>query len=294
MTTRYSIKDLEVLSGIKAHTLRAWEQRHKLIVPKRTSTNIRYYSDDDLRMILNVSLLLENGLKIGQIAKHSPEEIGDMALKANPYLGTYTHEMNELKLSTLTFDLVKFETTISKCVKDYGVHTTFREIIGDYIQELGKLWLSGSVSISQEHFVSSLIRQKLFAAIDKIETPATPKSGRYALFLPANELHEIGILYLAYVLKERGEHVYYLGQSLPKEYLSDLLDNQKVDFLISAFTTNPEKDELPDYLVELEELTSKRGVQVHLTGYQFEDFNTSETLDNIHIYKTLKDLSEAV
>lgn len=294
MTTRYSIKDLEVLSGIKAHTLRAWEQRHKLIVPKRTSTNIRYYSDDDLRMVLNVSLLLENGLKIGQIAKHSAEEIGEMALKAKPYLGTFTHEMNALKISTLTFDLVKFEATMTKCMDDYGVHTTFREIIGDYIQELGKLWLSGSVSISQEHFVSSLIRQKLFAAIDKLEAPESPKTGRYALFLPANELHEIGILYLAYVLKERGEHVYYLGQSLPKEYLSDLLDNQSIDYLVSAFTTHPEKEELQEYLVELEELTAKRRVEVHLTGYQFQEYNLEETGPNIHIYSTLKELSKAV
>lgn len=294
MTTRYSIKDLEQLSGIKAHTIRAWEQRHKLIVPKRTSTNIRFYGDDDLRVVLNVALLLEHGMKIGQVAKLTPEEIAMQALEASPYLGSYTHELNELKISTLAFDLGRFEAIMSYCVEKHGIHKTFREIIGDYIQELGKLWLSGSVSISQEHFVSSLIRQKLFAAIDELVVPEKPKKGTYALFLPANELHEIGILYLAYVLKERGEHVFYLGQSLPKEYLSDLLDNKKVDYLISAFTTYPEKEDLPDFLVDLEELIHKRGVEAHLTGFQFDGIQQPEGTPNIHIYSTLKTLSESV
>jgi len=183
---------------------------------------------------------------------------------------------------------------MAHCIETHGIHKTFREIIGDYIQELGKLWLSGSVSISQEHFVSSLIRQKLFAAIDELTVPDQPKTGTYALFLPANELHEIGILYLAYVLKERGEHVFYLGQSLPKEYLSDLLDNKKVDFLVSAFTTYPEKEDLPTFLTDLEELIDKRGVQAHLTGYQFEGVILPENLRNTKIYSNLKELSEAV
>ena len=294
MTTRYSIKDLEQLSGIKAHTIRAWEQRHKLIIPKRTSTNIRYYADDDLRVVLNVALLLEHGMKIGQVAKLDPQEIAMQALEASPYLGSFTHELNELKISTLAFDLGRFEAIIAYCIEKHGIHKTFREIIGDYIQELGKLWLSGCVSISQEHFVSSLIRQKLFAAIDELEVPDQPKTGTYALFLPANELHEIGILYLAYVLKERGEHVFYLGQSLPKEYLSDLLDNKKVDFLISAFTTYPEKEDLPEFLIDLEELIDKRGVKAHLTGYQFVGQELPENLPNTHIYKDLRELSESV
>lgn len=294
MTTRYSIKDLEQLSGIKAHTIRAWEQRHKLIIPKRTSTNIRYYADDDLRVVLNVALLLEHGMKIGQVAKLDPQEIAMQALEASPYLGSFTHELNELKISTLAFDLGRFEAIMAYCIEKHGIHKTFREIIGDYIQELGKLWLSGCVSISQEHFVSSLIRQKLFAAIDELEVPDQPKTGTYALFLPANELHEIGILYLAYVLKERGEHVFYLGQSLPKEYLSDLLDNKKVDFLISAFTTYPEKEDLPEFLTDLEELIDKRGVKAHLTGYQFVGQELPDNLPNTHIYKDLRELSESV
>jgi DNA-binding transcriptional MerR regulator len=294
VTTRYSIKDLEQLSGIKAHTIRAWEQRHKLIVPKRTSTNIRYYADDDLRVVLNVALLLEHGMKIGQVAKLDPQEIAMQALEASPYLGSFTHELNELKISTLAFDLGRFEAIMAYCIEKHGIHKTFREIIGDYIQELGKLWLSGCVSISQEHFVSSLIRQKLFAAIDELDVPDQPKTGTYALFLPANELHEIGILYLAYVLKERGEHVFYLGQSLPKEYLSDLLDNKKVDFLISAFTTYPEKEDLPEFLIDLEELIDKRGVKAHLTGYQFVGQELPENLPNTHIYKDLRELSESV
>ncbi len=289
MKSRYSIKDLEQLSGIKAHTIRAWEQRHKLITPKRTSTNIRFYSDDDLRVILNVSILLEHDWKIGQIAKLNPEEIAKSALEADPYEGNYAYELNELKLSTLNFDIERFETIMSTCIDKHGIHDTFQKVIGDYIQELGKLWLSGSVSISQEHFMSSMIRQKLYSALNELKAGDSGKT--FALFLPANELHEIGLLYLAYVLKERGERVIYLGQSLPKEYLTDLLDNQKVDALVSVFTTNPDVEYLPEYLRDLDDLIHDRGIQVHLTGYQFNDFSENTFGDNIHIYSTLKDLS---
>jgi len=287
--SRYSIKDLEQLSGIKAHTIRAWEQRHKLITPKRTSTNIRFYSDDDLRVILNVCILLEHDWKIGQIAKLAPEEIAKSALEADPYEGNYAYELNELKLSTLNFDIERFEAIMATCIDKHGIHNTFQKVIGDYIQELGKLWLSGSVSISQEHFMSSMIRQKLYSALDELHAGDGGKT--FALFLPANELHEIGLLYLAYVLKERGERVIYLGQSLPKEYLTDLLDNQKVNALISVFTTNPDVEYLPEYLRDLDDLIHDRGVEVHLTGYQFNDFSENTFGDNIHIYSTLKDLT---
>jgi DNA-binding transcriptional MerR regulator len=290
--SRYSIKDLEQLSGIKAHTIRAWEQRHKLITPKRTSTNIRFYSDDDLRVILNVSILLEHDWKIGQIAKLSSSEIAKEALDCDPYEGNYTYELNELKLSTLNFDIDRFENIMNDSVEKHGIHDTFQKVIGDYIEELGKLWLSGSVSISQEHFMSSMIRQKLYSAINELKAQEGGKT--FALFLPANELHEIGLLYLAYVLKERGDKVFYLGQSLPKEYLTDLLDNQSVDSLISVFTTNPDAEYLPEYLQDLNDLILDRKVQVHLTGFQFNDFGEKNFGDNIHIYKTLKDLSAAV
>lgn len=294
MESRYSIKDLEQLSGIKAHTLRAWEQRHKLIIPKRTSTNIRFYGDDDLRIVLNTSVLLESGLKIGQIAKLSAEEISEKALEASPYTGLYTYELNELKMSTLNFDLPRFEAVMAHCIDKFGVHKTFQNIIGDYIQELGKFWLAGNVSISQEHFMSSLIRQKLFSAIDSLESPAIPKSGTYALFLPTNELHELGLLYLTYVLKERGEHVFYLGQSLPKEYLQDLLNHQPVTHLISAFTTHPDVEQMEDYLTELDDMVEANSVKVHLTGYQFQQFHTEMSWKNIQIHQSLKDLSAAV
>ena len=247
MESKYSIKDLEQLSGIKAHTIRAWEQRYKLIEPKRTVTNIRYYGDHDLRVVLNTSVLLGAGWKIGKVSKHSPDELAYLALEASPYEGNFTYELNELKFATLGFDIKRFEAIMDHCIEKYGVHATYREVIGDYIQELGKLWLSGSVGISQEHFVSSLIRQKIYAAIDALPAIANENNGKYAIFLPANELHEIGVLYLAYILKERGEQVYYLGQSLPKEYLTDLLDNRPVDHLISCFTTHPEVPELGNY-----------------------------------------------
>ena len=183
---------------------------------------------------------------------------------------------------------------MAHCVEKFGIHKTYQEIIGDYIQELGKLWLAGNVSISQEHFMSSLIRQKLFSVIDGLKSSAKPKSGSYALFLPANELHELGLLYLTYVLKERGEHVFYLGLSLPKEYLEDLLNHQPITHLISTFTTHPDVEQMEDYLAELDQMVDRNSVKVHLTGYQFQQFDKKSRWKNIQIHQSLKDLSVAV
>ena len=292
METRYSIRDLEQLSGIKAHTIRAWEQRYKLIEPKRTSTNIRYYGDEELRKVLNTAILLNAGHKIGTVAKMQANEIAELALEASPYQGIYEREINDLKLQTLSFDIYGFEATIKMCVLKYGAHKTFKDIIGDYVELLGKLWLAGTVSISQEHFMSSLIRQKLFAALDSLPLPEQGKKNSYAIFLPANELHEIGVLYLSYVLREQGHTVYYLGQSLPKEYLVDLLNAQKVDGLVSCFTTSPETDSLPEFLLELDQLAQNHSCKVHITGYQLSNLEEVPQLTHTLIYDSLKELSE--
>lgn len=290
MTTRYSIKDLEKLSGIKAHTIRAWESRYKLIQPKRTSTNIRYYGDEDLVKILNTAILVEAGRKISDVAKLDEQQLKDQALAESPYLGNYNYEMNELKIATTTFDIDRFERVLSYCISTYGTHTTYQSIIGDFVLELGKLWLNGIVSISQEHFMSSLIRQKLFATIDSVPTTKDPNAQSLALFLPANELHEIGILYLAYLLKERGYKVYYLGQSLPKEYLSDLTAIKQLDHIISVFTTYPDESEIVDYLNEMSELLCTN-CEFHITGFQCNHVPKDEIPPNFYVYDNLKSLA---
>jgi DNA-binding transcriptional MerR regulator len=292
--SRYSIKDLEQLSGIKAHTLRAWEQRYKLINPKRTSTNIRFYEDEDLKKVLNASVLLEAGFKIGEVAKMEVDFMARKALECSSYDGIYLHEINELKISTLEFNGPKFESTLTSCVEKYGVHVTFQEVIGAFIEEIGKLWLAGSVSISQEHFISSLIRQKIFSAIDGLKAQPKEDAKQIVLFLPANELHEIGLLYLAFVLKERGELVYYLGQSLPKEYLTDLLIQHPVDCLVSSFTNYPEQAQMEEYLLELDDLGEKHSISIHLTGYQLTQFNSITKYRHIAIYESLKALASKI
>lgn len=289
MTTRYSIKDLEKLSGIKAHTIRAWESRYKLIEPKRTSTNIRYYGDDDLVILLNASILVESGVKISEVAAMAPQEMKDAALAASPYLGQYNYEMNELKLATTTFDVNRFEAVLKHCIECYGMHKTFQQIVGDFINELGKLWLNGVVSISQEHFISSLLRQKLFAALDQLEATKQEDAKTVVLFLPANELHELGILYLAYLLKEKSYKVYYLGQSLPMEYLVDLLQVRKIDYVISTFTTHPDSSELPAYLEEMSEVV-QAPTEFHFTGFQTENVDTTQLPAHMHCHDTLKTL----
>ncbi len=243
----FSIKDLESLSGIKAHTIRMWEKRYKVLEPKRTETNIRTYGVNGLQKILNIAFLNENGYKISRISKMSEEDISNLVQRITTSKSNTNRAVKSLKVAMMNFDQGLFLRTYDGLLEQ----NTFREIYNDVfiplLKEIGFLWQAGTITPAHEQFISTLIKQKLFINIEKLqfETPSK-KDKVFILFLPEEEIHDIGLFYTNYELLLHGYKVIFLGQSLPMEdltYLSKLFDHT---VFVSYLTVKPENIE--DYL----------------------------------------------
>ncbi len=234
----YSIKDLEKLSGIKAHTLRIWEKRYNLVEPKRTETNIRYYDDDDLKRIMNIALLNRKGMKISHLANLDDREICSKIndLSGSEHDNEYT--LDNLVLSMIELDEKKFEKILSLSILRDGFETTLVNTIYPFFEKIGVLWLTGAINPAQEHFISNLIRQKLIVAIDNTVEEISSGSKTFILYLPEGELHEIGLLFNHYLLKKRGHKVIYLGQSVPFDDLNSVTKIRPSDYIVTSFSSS--------------------------------------------------------
>ena len=235
---QYSIKDIETLSGIKAHTLRIWEQRYGFLTPHRTDTNIRFYSDEQLKMVLNIALLNKNGYKISKIAEMGDAMVRETILKISESTGLKDSLMDSLIHAMVDFDETRFEKTISSAIIKMGFSKAFEDIILPFLDRTGLLWTTGVIKPVQEHFMSNLIRRKLNVAIDNIYINRTEKTRRFVLFLPEGEWHELMLLYTDYLLRSQDHEVIYLGASVPFGDLTSLGSQYKPDYLIS-FLTSP-------------------------------------------------------
>ena len=280
MTSKYSIKDLEQLSGIKAHTIRIWEQRYNILEPERTDTNIRYYLDGHLKKLLNVSLLVHNGHKISKLAKLSEKELADMVIEQVQYKGDFDTQINTLKIAMLDFNQELFEKVLNSCIFQIGMDETFNKVLGAFIRQIGVLWQTGSITVAHEHFISNLIRQKLFTAIDQIIVNPRRDVETLIFYLPAEETHELSLLYLYYHMKKRGYPCIYLGQDVPAEFLKEIFDVNGARSFISVFTTKPCSEELDTYFQNMDELFGQNDCWFYMTGYQLKDFKPKSKYDD--------------
>ena len=247
MMANYSIKELEQLSGIKAHTIRIWEKRHAIIKPRRTHTNIRFYSDEDLKKIINVSLLNAHGIRISKIAEMSEEEISRKILEISHSAGDASLHVSQLTVAMLELDEEKFERSLSGLFLRYNFEQTVTGIIYPFLEKVGILWQTSHISPGQEHFIANLIRQKMIVAIDGLPLPSGD-SPKVLLFLPEGELHEIGLLFFHYITRKAGFRTIYLGQTVPHGDLKQVFQVHRPETLITSITTALPDTTLEDYL----------------------------------------------
>lgn len=274
----FSIRDLEHLSGIKAHTIRIWEQRYELIKPKRTDTNIRFYDDQDLKLILNVALLKENGVKISKIAEMTSGDMQREVLKLTERNLRYPEQIHALTISMVDIDEERFEKIISTNILKLGFEKTMMNVIYPFLSKIGILWQTGAINPAQEHFISNLVRQKLIVAIDGQYSVSADRSKKYVLYLPEGELHELSLLFADYLIKSRRNKTIYLGQSLPMMDLETVYELHRPDFILSVLTTVPGPSEVQAYI---DQLSSKfPDSQILLTGYQVigQDLNCPDNV----------------
>ena len=246
----FSISDLEQLSGIKAHTIRMWEQRYSLLRPVRTATNIRMYSDDDLRRLLNVTTLCGRGQRISQVARLSDTEIKAAVLACSDDAHDYHRQVNALLAAMLGFDEPHLNQLLNDATVRLGFENMMLRVAYPLLQRIGLMWLAGTVDLSQEHMLAHLLRQKLLAATDAL--PSVPTTARrWVLFLPADELHELALLFMNYLLRARGQHTLYLGQNLPTVGLLNVDAAYRPDAVATVLTTQPERGRVAEYAREL-------------------------------------------
>ena len=222
----FSIKDLENLTGVKAHTIRIWEQRYNLLHPDRSETNIRTYSGDDLKRLLNVSLLLERGMKISKVAALSEVELTRAVNEApaqNPDAGELVAQQ-KLKVSMMSYDEKLFRETMDDCIERLGFATTVVTVCLPFLADVGVLWLTNAICPANEHFMSNLLRQMLYAQIHKAEVPTDEEGEVLVLYLPEREIHDISLLFVHQLCRFHGRKSVLLGQSVPFDDLPGVAD----------------------------------------------------------------------
>jgi DNA-binding transcriptional MerR regulator len=251
MPAKYSIKDLERLSGIKAHTLRIWEQRYELFSPARTSTNIRWYTAGDLRKLLNVSVLNNHGIKISKIASMKDDAINKLVVEYTETTTDETEQVTALVMAMVDLNEARFDKIISLCFMRFGFEKTVEEIIYPFFRKIGVMWQTGSINPVQEHFISNLVRQKIIVAIDGLVPTQIDQPKTFVLYLPNNELHELSLLYYCHKIRSRGHHVIYLGQSVPVEDLETSFDQRPPHFFLTVLTHEIKDVNLQEYLNRL-------------------------------------------
>lgn len=284
---KYSIKELEQLSGIKAHTIRIWEKRHRLIDPARTPTNIRFYSDHDLKKIINVSLLNNHGLKISKIADMSLEQMNQKVLELSELKSDTAIHIDQLVIAMIEMEEEGFEKILNTLILRYGFERSITEIVYPFLEKIGILWQTQNITPAHEHFMSNLIRQKLIVAIDGLPLP--PKTARkILLFLPEGELHELALLFFHYLTRKAGFRTYYLGQNVPHDDLVSVFQVHQPDLLISSITTSTAAP-VEDYLARL--TRDFPNTPILISGQQVQKFNGAK-LQNIQIFQKALELHQ--
>nr|MDQ3102134.1 MerR family transcriptional regulator [Bacteroidota bacterium] len=292
---RFQIRDLEEFSGVRAHTIRIWEKRYGLLEPERTGTNIRTYGINELKVILNVAFLNQRGHKISKIAALNAEQrdrlVREVAL-GDEHGGD---ALNSLKLAMLSFDEVLFESVSSKFREANGFRKLVEQLFVPLLEHIGLLWQTNSICPAHEHFVSNIIRHKLIVASDALPLNAAMHERIHILYLPENEIHELGLLYVNYLLKARGERTIYLGQSVPYHDLQQVTIHfpQKL-VLIGILTTTATSTEIPQMLQDLREELPDERIQFWFAGNQMNKIPATQIPPGMKLFQTLAELIKEV
>ena len=286
----FSIKDLENISGIKAHTIRIWEKRHGLLSPTRTNTNIRRYSLASLQKLLNITLLYNNGFKISRIASLEKDEISimvrEIALKSN----SDQVALNAFKLSMVNFDSSLFDVTYEEILLQNDFEFVFINVFMPLMSELGILWQTNAISPSHEHFITNLIKQKVHIQTEFLQKDfiAKQNSNLFILFLPEDEIHDLGLLFLNYFILKNGYKTIFLGQSLQTESLETLINLTNDICFVTYLTVEPNKDDINFYIKDFNDrLLKTKSSNLAILGPQQVHINTFKLSKNIILFKSI-------
>jgi MerR family transcriptional regulator, light-induced transcriptional regulator len=262
----YSINDVEKLSGVKAHTLRIWEKRYNILPIRRSETNIRYYLEEDLQLILNIAHLNKSGTKISKIACMTPEEIQQKVAGLHDVDSAFESQLDGLMLSLLELNEFKFLKIINHNIKAKGFEKTMEDVIHPLLDKLSVMWIAGSIKAVHEAFINNIVRRKLSIEIDKLTFDYSDRSKKFLLYLPEYETHELSILYSFYLLKKYGASTLYLGTQISLKDVKEAVEIYKPDYVFTLFNDSYSEAPIQPYIDEL--LKASLDAKLLITGYQ--------------------------
>ncbi|HLP73461.1 MAG TPA: MerR family transcriptional regulator [Bacteroidales bacterium] len=236
----FSIKDLENFSGIKAHTIRIWEKRYKILEPDRTDSNIRTYSESELKKILNVAYLNRNGLKISKIAKLDEDQLTQQVMTVSSRNDDLDQNFQpgKILMSAIRFNEVLFKEALSPFIKNKGIEEAYTRYLFPLLEKSRILWQTGSLSRAQEQFVRNIIKQIIIIE-DNLLKPVTSKAkATIAMINTSDNLTDNNFLFYKYVLKKRGYDVIFTGGILPASEVVEIHKIKPFEYLVvnsSAF-----------------------------------------------------------
>ena len=284
----FTIKDLENLSGIKAHTIRIWEQRYNFLKPQRTTTNIRYYSNDELKTVLNIALLNKYGFKISHIDRMQPQEIREKILSLGDAHAIQERIINDLVQEMVDLDMEKFEKIISNYIAAKGIERTVTQIIFQFLEKIGILWQTGHINPAQEHLVTNIIRQKLIVAIETTVSPIKLDK-TFLLFLPEGEHHELGLLFMYYLLKSRGAKTLYLGANVPVKDVEYVINLKKPDIIFIHLTAAASNFNFEKFLHNVQQRFG--GVSTVISGQVTQQYKKKIPI-SVHFKRSLSEVMD--
>jgi len=289
----FSIKDLENLSGIKAHTIRIWEKRYNVLEPMRTETNIRTYDLASLQKLLNITLLHNHGYKISKISKLEVGQISQMVKEIINEKSVKNHAISTFKMAMMNFDQTLFTTTYNELLSEKSFEKVFYDVFIPLMNEIGLLWQSETITPAHEHFISNLIRQKILINTENLQSnQATNTDKIFVLYLPTNEIHELGLMYLNYQFINNGYKTIYLGESIPTENLKDVTRYFDNVVFVTYMTVEPDKDKINHYLDNIKkEVLTPSNSELWITG-RMVDYIDSKQLN--HAIKTFYTINQMV
>ena len=276
----YSIKDIEKMSGIKAHTIRIWERRYGMVIPERTDTNIRYYSDEDLKELLNISILNKNGMKISNIAELDKDEIEKRVVSLLDSSQKFDHVIDAMLLSMLEIDELALDIAFNKAWKEYGFEKLIEDIIFPLLERIGLLWQASAITPAHERFFTNILRQHFIVAIEKEVPLKISSSNKIIFFLPEGELHEFGLLFYSYIARVKGYEVVYLGASIPLQDLKEMQRVTQAKAFFSVHVTAIDKQELEGMFQYFREVFPN--LPFYITGLQVRELNPTLP-NNFHV-----------
>jgi MerR family transcriptional regulator, light-induced transcriptional regulator len=285
----FTIKDLENISGIKAHTIRMWEQRYNFLKPQRSCTNIRYYSNEELKTLLNIALLNKYGVKISHIDRMQPDEICQKILALRDAEAIQEKIINDLVQEMVDLETDKFEAIINEFIAAYGIERGVREIIFPFLEKIGILWQTGHIMPAQEHFVTNIIRQKLIVAIDSC---CCERNGKTCiLFLPEGEYHELGLLFLSYVVKCRGFRVIYLGSNVPLSDVESIVNTMRPEIAFVHLTSTSSNFNFERMMKNINQRIG--GIQTVISGFPTRHYH-KEPPANVSLKRSFTEVLEFI